>query len=75
MAIGWTDNYSRVQIEDFSLVQFVPVDSSKEESVADFMLQLDHILQYDEHAEVKTYDDKVCAVPSENGYSVLTLLF
>ena len=43
-------------IDDFSMVQFVPLDNTDEESVANVLLQIDNAIQYGEDLEVKDKD-------------------
>lgn len=43
-------------IEDFSLVRFIPLNLTDEESIADLMLIVDNIIQYGEDADVKVHD-------------------
>lgn len=43
-------------IEEFSLVGFVPLDISDEDSMGDLLLQIDTAIQYGEDADVKTRD-------------------
>lgn len=40
-------------LEQFSMVSFVPLDVSDDDSIADLLLLADHALQYDEEVEVK----------------------
>ena len=40
-------------IEDYSMVQFIPLDSTDEDSVANVLLHIDHAIQYGEDLEVK----------------------
>ena len=42
-----------VQIEDYSLVKFIPLDITDEESVGDMLLVIDTTIQFGEDAEVK----------------------
>jgi hypothetical protein len=53
------------QIEDYSLVKFLPLDMSEEESINDLLLQIDNAIQYGEDLEPKEfvsrfYDCTVC---------------
>ena len=53
------------QIEDYSLVKFLPLDMSEEESINDLLLQIDNAIQYGEDLEPKEfvsrfYDFTVC---------------
>ncbi len=41
------------QIEDYSLVRFLPLDNSDEESIGDLLLSIDIALQHDEDQEVR----------------------
>ena len=43
-------------IEDFSMVQFVPLDNTDEESIENVLLQIDNAIQYGEDLEVKDKD-------------------
>lgn len=43
-------------IDDFSMVKFLPLDSTDEESIANVLLQIDHAIQYGEDLEVKNKD-------------------
>lgn len=40
-------------LEQFSMVSFVPLDASNDDSLADLLIQADQALQYDEEIEVK----------------------
>ena len=42
-----------MQIDDYSLVQFLPLDISDEESIADILLYIDNTIQYGEDLDVK----------------------
>ncbi len=42
------------QIDDYSLVSFLPLDLSKEESIAYVLLHVDGAIQYGEDADVRT---------------------
>ena len=46
------------QIDDYSLVRFLPLDISDEESINDVLLQIDTAIQYGEDQEPK--EPKVC---------------
>lgn len=53
-AVLWT-----LQIEDYSLVKFHPLDVSDEDSISDLQLSIDNAIQYGEDAEPreeKEYD-------------------
>lgn len=41
------------QLDDYSLVKFVPLDIKDEESIADLLLTIDNSIQYGEDLEVK----------------------
>jgi hypothetical protein len=41
-------------LDEFSLVSFLPLDITEEESIGDVLLQIDMAIQYGEDAEVKT---------------------
>ena len=41
------------QISDYSLVQFLPLDISQEDSLADVLLYIDNTIQYGEDLDVK----------------------
>jgi hypothetical protein len=43
-------------IEDFSMVQFVPLNNTDEESIANVLLQIDNAIQYGEDLDVKDKD-------------------
>ncbi|CAB3990106.1 Hypothetical predicted protein [Paramuricea clavata] len=43
-------------IEDFSMVQFLPLDNTDEESIENVLLQIDNAIQYGEDLEVKEKD-------------------
>ena len=43
-------------IEDFSMVQFVPLDNTDEESITNVLLHIDNAIQYGEDLEVKEKD-------------------
>lgn len=45
-------------IDDYSMVQFLPLDSTNEDSVANVLLQIDHAIQYGEDLEVKEAKDQ-----------------
>ena len=47
-----------LQINDYSLVQFLPLDISQEDSIADVLLYIDNTIQYGEDLDVKV--PKVC---------------
>lgn len=40
-------------LDEYSLVSFVPLDISDEESIGDVLLQIDMAIQYGEDADVK----------------------
>jgi len=40
-------------IEDYSLVRFIPLDPTDEESIGDLLLSIDTVLQYDEDQDVR----------------------
>lgn len=44
-------------IEDFSMVQFIPLDNTDEESVLNVLQQIDNAIQYGEDLDVKVKDD------------------
>jgi GTPase SAR1 family protein len=49
-------------LDDYSLVRFIPLNSTSEESISDLLLQIDAAMQYGEDQEVRnvdvnTYDD------------------
>ena len=41
------------QIDDYSLVQFLPLDITQEDSIADVLLYIDNTIQYGEDLDVK----------------------
>ena len=43
--------YKFLQIDDYSLVKFLPLDQTDEDSVNDILLQIDTCLQYGEDQE------------------------
>ena len=43
-------------IEDFSMVQFLPLDNTDEESIGNVLMQIDNAIQYGEDLEVKEKD-------------------
>ena len=43
-------------IEDFSMVQFVPLDNTDEESITNVLLHIDNAIQYGEDLDVKEKD-------------------
>ena len=47
-----------LQIDDYSLVQFLPLDISDEDSLTDVLLYIDSTVQYGEDSDVKV--PKVC---------------
>ena len=51
-------------IEDFSMVQFVPLDNTDEESITNVLLHIDNAIQYGEDLEVKEKD----ALDNENDF-------
>lgn len=51
-------------IEDFSMVQFVPLDNTDEESITNVLLHVDNAIQYGEDLEVKEKD----ALDNENDF-------
>lgn len=59
---AWGRKYQRLSeaigrlIEDFSLVRFVPLNLTDEESISDLLLIIDNIIQYGEDTEVKQVD-------------------
>ena len=46
--------YSVCQIDDYSLVSFVPLDLTKEDSIAYMLQHVDGAIQYGEDADVRT---------------------
>ena len=46
--------YSGYQIDDYSLVSFVPLDLTKEDSIAYMLQHVDGAIQYGEDADVRT---------------------
>ena len=44
------------QLDDYSLVRFIPLDSTSEESISDLLLQIDFAIQYGEDQEVRNAD-------------------
>ena len=42
-----------LQIEDYSLVQFLPLNMSQEDTISDVMLYIDNAIQYGEDLDVK----------------------
>ena len=49
--------YFLIQIEDYSLVRFLPLDRNDEESIGDLLLSIDLALQHDEDQDVKIPKD------------------
>jgi hypothetical protein len=49
-----------IQIDDFSLVQFLPLDVTDEDSVNDVLIQIDCSIQYGEDSEHK--EEKVTSI-------------
>lgn len=47
-----------MQIDDYSLVQFLPLDITDEDSVTELLLYIDNTIQYGEDLDVKI--PKVC---------------
>ena len=45
-------------IDDFSMVQFVPLNNTDEESVTNVLLQIDNAIQYGEDLDVKDKDSQ-----------------
>lgn len=43
-------------IEDFSMVQFIPLNNKDEESITNVLLHIDNAIQYGEDLEVKEKD-------------------
>jgi hypothetical protein len=43
-------------IDDFSMVQFVPLNNTDEDSIINVLLQIDNAIQYGEDLEVKDKD-------------------
>ena len=41
------------QIEDYSLVRFIPLNPTDEESIGDLLLSIDTTLQFDEDQDVR----------------------
>ena len=44
-------NFGLLQIDDYSLVKFLPLDISEEDSINDILLQIDNAIQYGEDLE------------------------
>ena len=44
-------NFVLIQIDDYSLVKFLPLDISEEDSINDILLQIDNAIQYGEDLE------------------------
>ena len=55
----------RLQIDDYSMVQFVPLDVSDEESVAYLLQHIDGAIQYGVDADVRVGRDPVEADGAE----------
>lgn len=55
-------------IEDYSLVKFVPLDMSEEDSITDLLLQIDNAIQYGEDLEPKesNYEEAEPNDPDDN---------
>lgn len=49
---------SLCQIDDYSLVRFLPLDPSEEDSMSDLLFSIDTNLQYDEDQDVKIPRDR-----------------
>ena len=45
--------FFQLQIDDYSLVKFLPLDVSDEESIGDILIQIDMAIQYGEDLEPK----------------------
>ena len=45
------DLYNWVQIDDYSLVKFLPLDPNDEDTINDVLLQIDMCIQYGEDQE------------------------
>ncbi|CAG0899771.1 unnamed protein product [Cyprideis torosa] len=58
----WTGKFQKLShalgrlIEDFSLVQYLPLDITDEDNIAEVLLAIDMIIQYGEDADVKVKD-------------------
>ncbi len=50
--------YITLQVDDYSLVKFLPLDISDEDSINDVLLQIDLAIQYGEDLEPK--EPQVC---------------
>ena len=56
-------NFGLLQIDDYSLVKFLPLDISEEDSINDILLQIDNAIQYGEDLEpreIRVRLNKMC---------------
>jgi hypothetical protein len=51
---GCAPRLSPLQIDEYSLVSFIPLDLTKEESIAFLLQHVDGAIQYGEDADVRT---------------------
>jgi hypothetical protein len=42
-----------IQVEDYSLVKFMPLDRTDEDSINDLLLHIDNAIQYGEDLDIK----------------------
>ena len=57
-------NFVLIQIDDYSLVKFLPLDISEEDSISDILLQIDNAIQYGEDLEpreIRVRLNKMCS--------------
>ena len=50
---------ARSQIDDYSMVKFLPLDLTDEDSLSSILIQVDATIQYGEDMEVKQRDVRV----------------
>ena len=53
-------------IDDYSMVQFIPMDSTDEDSITNVLQQIDHAIQYGEDVEVREGKDQ--DVPDDDDF-------
>ncbi len=61
-----THTHTHTQIDDYSLVQFQPLDVIDEDSITNLLLYIDNAIQYGEDLEVK--------VPKVTSVTCMTIL-
>ena len=65
-------SYTCHQVDDYSLVQFLPLDITDEDSINDALLQIDSSIQYGEDFEPK--EPKVSTVDDTRNYFLIHLM-